>query len=336
MAPDLLEHLRSDPILKPSLVGVDATETAIGRFHVDAFYHVPWGNADDYVDVILDIVNREQIDVVLPGSDQEAIILSSNRELFAAAGAIIVASPPSVLALINDKYRTYETLISSGINVPTHKRVSDVTSLMQGLAAFDYPDQSVIVKPVAGRGGRGLRLLIGNGKEPPSWVGAGARESRLLQLPHQEELHSWFAGAALMIMPMLDAPAYDIDIFAVNGLVKHVLVRQRINPAGIPFTGNRLVTDIETRDYAIAVAQAVGLNGLHDIDLMTDSLGRPALLEVNPRMSGSVSASHAAGFPVVAAAIAELLGISYPMLSPTKDIEIGLISRGVLLHKSYE
>jgi carbamoylphosphate synthase large subunit len=80
----------------------------------------------------------------------------------------------------------------------------------------------------------------------------------------------------------------------------------------------------------------VGLNGLHDIDLMTDSLGRPALLEVNPRMSGSVSASHAAGFPVVAAAIAELLGISYPMLSPTKDIEIGLISRGVLLHKSYE
>ena len=78
------------------------------------------------------------------------------------------------------------------------------------------------------------------------------------------------------------------------------------------------------------------MSGLHDIDLMTDSLGRPCLLEVNPRPSGSVVAAHAAGFPVVAAAIAETLGTPYPLRAPEQDIDVGMAPRAIVMVRNSE
>jgi hypothetical protein len=46
-------------------------------------------------------------------------------------------------------------------------------------------------------------------------------------------------------------------------------------------------------------------------------------------MSGSVVAAHAVGFPIVSAAIAEFLGIPYPIFAPEKNADVGLIPRAV-------
>jgi biotin carboxylase len=74
-----------------------------------------------------------------------------------------------------------------------------------------------------------------------------------------------------------------------------------------------------------------GSSHLHDIDLMTDIEGYPVLLEVNPRMSGSVSAAHIAGYPVVALAIANMLGIAYPFKLPTENKEIKVFTKCVVV-----
>ena len=41
------------------------------------------------------------------------------------------------------------------------------------------------------------------------------------------------------------------------------------------------------------------MSWLYDCDLMLDSKGRPCILEINPRQSGSVSVSVAAGIPLL-------------------------------------
>jgi carbamoylphosphate synthase large subunit len=174
-------------------------------------------------------------------------------------------------------------------------------------------------------------VLVGENDVPPSWIGGGARETRLNQLPTTACMTEWFLAGPLMVMPVLKDPAYDVDIFAVRGKAKYALVRERVNPAGIPFTGNHIIADVSIREYCLKVAEAIGLDGLHDIDLMTDDQGRPALLEINPRMSGSAVAAHVAGFPIVSAAIAEFLGIEYPLVVPKGDIAVSLISRAVIV-----
>lgn len=333
MVPDLMTHLRADPVINPYLVGVDASATAVGRGYADAFHQVPWGEDPKFVDEIARIVAAEKIDLVLPGSDLEAFSLAAGREKISAAGAVVLASPMAVLDLIRDKQATYRALQAAGLRVPEHVSVSNVADLQHALAGFGYPKRTVIVKPVGGRGGRGMRVLVGADEVPVAWIGGGAREKRMEEPASPEEMAGWFDEGVLMVMPLLHAPVHDVDVFAIRGKARAALVRLRFNPAGIPFTGNRIVSDPKIMKYCLEIAEALGLDALHDIDLMTDDQGRPCLLEVNPRPSGSVVAAHVAGFPVMAAAIAETLGQPYPLSAPTRDIDVGMVPRAILMVK---
>lgn len=331
MVPDLLTHLRGDPVLKPYLVGVDASPNAAGRAYADAFYQVPWGEDATYVDEVARIVAAEKVDLVLPGSDPEAFSLAAGRDRIAAAGAVVLVSPVAVLDLIRDKQATYRALQAAGLRVPEHVCVTSVDDLRSAISGFGYPRRSVIVKPVAGRGGRGMRVLVGSDEAPAAWIGGGAREKRVANLAKPEEMNEWLADGTLMVMPLLHAPVHDVDVFAIHGKARAALVRRRFNPAGIPFTGNRIVSDPAIMKYCLEIAEALGLDALHDIDLMTDDQGRPCLLEVNPRPSGSVVAAHVAGFPIMASAIAETLGTPYPLQAPVRDIDVGMTPRAILM-----
>lgn len=329
MVPALFTSLRQDPILQPYLVGVDVSADAKGRHYVDAFHQVPWATDAGYAERLLQVATMERVDVILPGSDQEAFRLAKMRAEFERVNVKVLASPIDVLNLICDKSATYASLKSAGLRVPEYACVGNANDLAYTLRDFGYPVRNVIVKPIAGRGGRGMRLLVGKDLAPAQWIGAGAREQRFDSEIDVSEQQEWFDDGELMVMPMMNAPAYDVDVFAHRGEARAALVRRRFNPAGIPFTGNRIVSDPVVMRYCLDIAEALGLDALHDIDLLTDAAGCPCLLEVNPRPSGSVVAAHAVGFPIVAAAVAETMGIPYPIHPPMRDIDVGLIPSAV-------
>ena len=64
------------------------------------------------------------------------------------------------------------------------------------------------------------------------------------------------------------------------------------------------------------------LDGLHDIDLMTNSDGEPCVIEVNPRYSGSIAASLTAGVPLIDIAIFSMLGEVIPNFFLESDVTI--------------
>lgn len=325
MVPALFSSLRQDSALRARVVGVDVNADAGGRHYADAFHVVPWATEAGYVERLAQVAAMEKVDVILPGSDPESFCLARARDVFDGIGVKVLASPTEVLDLIRDKSATYAALKAVGIRVPEYACVDNPDDLAHALRSFGYPERDVIVKPVAGRGGRGMRLLVGKGQAPAAWIGAGAREQRFETSVDADDRQGWFEDGTLMVMPLMNAPAYDVDVLAQRGRAKAALVRRRFNPAGIPFTGNRIVSDPVVMRYCLEIAEALGLDALHDIDLLTDDQARPCLLEVNPRPSGSVVAAHAAGFPIVAAAVAEVLGISYPIRAPERDIDVGMV-----------
>ncbi len=325
MMPALFTSLRQDAVLRAYLVAVDVNADAKGGRYADVFHQVPWATDPEYVNRILKISLMERVDIVIPGSDIEAYCLADARKRFDQIGVKLLASPADVLNLIRNKSATYATLNSVGIRVPEYACVANTQDLVKALSSFGYPEKNVVVKPVNGRGGRGMRLLTGNGLPPPKWIGGGAREKRIDTEINAENCHGWFEDGMLMVMPMMNEPAYDVDVFIHHGIAKAVLARRRLNPAGIPFTGNRIVSDPPLLHYCLEIAEALGLNALHDIDLLTDENGHPCLLEVNPRPSGSVAAAHAAGYPIMAVAVAETLNIPYPIVAPIKEIDLGVV-----------
>lgn len=322
LVPAALRMLRQSPRFDYRLVGVNATPAPLAAQFLDAFRQAPKGDDPAYAQAVLDIVEQEKVEVLLPWSDAEAEAMSGLAGELAARGARAMVSSPACLARIADKRVTYDNLRAAGLPAPEYTAVRDAASLRAAAAAYGHPGRTVVVKPSRGRGGRGLFVLLGQ-DNPPDWLGAGQREKRLRPEDLDDaRVDSFFAfGRELLVMPCLGVPAYDADVVAL-GREPAVLVRRRHNPTGIPFIGNTLVADPEVLGYCRTVARVLGLEALHDIDLMAGEDGKPVVLEVNPRPSGSLPASMAAGFPVLDWAVDRALGGDPAVSGPGRDLDV--------------
>jgi len=320
-APVLLDCLRKSSIFSYYLFGVDSNSPGNSKPFLENFYQVPEGSDVKYIEKIIDIVRQEKINFVIPGSDQEAVTISKNKKQFTDLGVVPIVSNVDVLDLITDKYKTYKKLEENGVRVPEYKLVNSTEELKSAIYAFGYPSVTVICKPTDGRGGRGLYVFEGI-DEPPAWLGEGQREKRIPTQDMTDDLLSQVIQGDVLVMPALSAPAYDADVVVNKGKTKLVVVRERVNPAGIPFKGNKVHADKLMTDYCYDIATILGLDGIHDIDLMTNKSGEPCVIEVNPRPSGSMAASLIAGIPVIDIAILALQGKSIPDIQLEADIII--------------
>ena len=321
--PSLIKCLKNSGNFNYILVGVDSVSAGKSIDILDSYYQVPNGSDAEYHDKLLEIALKERVDFILPGSDEEALSISKNINKFNDSGITAIVSNIDTLELISNKLETYEVLSKHGLRIPEYEVVNSIEEIKKSLGKYQYPQKTVISKPSNGRGGRGLHVFKGE-DAPPSWLGSGMRESRVDKEEFTDELLKKAVYKDGLVMPVLTVPAYDVDIMAVEGNVKIVVVRERINPSGIPFQGNKIIHNKAIEEYCVEIARILNLDGLHDIDLMTNSEGEPCIVEVNPRPSGSLAASLTAGIPVIDIAILALLGEKVPNMCIKSDITVSI------------
>src|SRR6266545_8381718 len=104
----LLRALRTNGERGVRIVGVDMSPQAVGRHFCDRFYVVPPGRDPGFVDAVLDIVRRENIDAVLPQSSSDLLGLAEARERF--IGTTVLVSAPETIRVANDKALAYGML----------------------------------------------------------------------------------------------------------------------------------------------------------------------------------------------------------------------------------
>ena len=76
----LLHALRRNGERDLRLVGTDMSERSVGRHLCDAFHIVPAGSDPGFPDAMLDVVERERADVVLPQSSFDLEGLAAHRD----------------------------------------------------------------------------------------------------------------------------------------------------------------------------------------------------------------------------------------------------------------
>lgn len=261
----------------------------------DSFDVVPFGSDKEYADQVKKVVKLRRLDFLIPWSDEEAISLSRHVTDFEEIGCKVLVSPWQVLEQIIDKAHVYEKMKKFNLRVPEYCIAKSYSEIELSMKKFGFPDRAVVVKPTVGRGGRGVNIYSGN-LSLEDWIGSGRRE-KIHHLPKRADFLEEFQ-CSYIVMPVLRAPVFDVDVFRFFGDVHCCYIRERINPAGVPYKGVKLRCDQDLKQYAKTIADLFELGSLHDIDIMTDDQGRPVLLEINPRPSGSIASLQSFGVPV--------------------------------------
>lgn len=125
------------------IVGVNISKVSAGNYLCDAVYEVPYSYDPTYIEVMKELVTRENVGLIIPSTDYESYYLGASRETFACA---VACSPAWITKFCLDKYLNFQEF--SQYNIPF------ATSILPS----DYKGEfdKYVVKPREGRGSRNI------------------------------------------------------------------------------------------------------------------------------------------------------------------------------------
>ncbi|WP_460140001.1 ATP-grasp domain-containing protein [Pseudomonas sp. S2_E01] len=268
----LLKSLRAaDPSVR--LVGTDIYEDAVGRGWSDVFEQAPLTSAPEYGQWLGNALARHQVDLLIPGIEQDIHWLSDNRALLATFDCRIVLNNQNLIELSRDKWAMDQALVALGdpSRIPT-LLTGDFHSLK---AALGLP---FLLKPRRSYASKGL-----------VWV----REERDFT-PHAALL-----GEHLMAQPIIGSAADEFTVAAFGdgeGDAGPIITfRRRLASDGS--TAKAWVEQHDSLDQAvIRLCQAFKPAGPTNLQFRRGRDGTWRLLEINPRISSTSSIRRAFGY----------------------------------------
>ena len=125
------------------IIGTGIEEFSGGNHLCDTYYKLPYSYLDSYINEMLEIVKKENVELILPSTDYETFFLSKNKGLF---NCEIVVSEVKTCETYLDKYLTY--LHHEKHHIPFAKCFLP--------SQYKKEFANCIAKPRKGRGSRGL------------------------------------------------------------------------------------------------------------------------------------------------------------------------------------
>ncbi|NIM17051.1 MAG: ATP-grasp domain-containing protein [Candidatus Aminicenantes bacterium] len=133
----------------------DCDPTAPTLFTADKKFIVPRILEDParYIDALMEIVKKENINVVIPLIDTELTTLAKAKDTFSQHHAVVLISEPNNVEIAFDKYRTYLFFKETGLLTPETRLVGEIMEKDEDLDKSFFP---ALLKPRFGSAGKGI------------------------------------------------------------------------------------------------------------------------------------------------------------------------------------
>ncbi|MCM1251748.1 MAG: ATP-grasp domain-containing protein [Clostridium sp.] len=267
----IVQYFKKEAGADGKVVATDCSNLAPAVYDADKFYLVPRITAPGYLEHILDICRKEQIDGVFSLIDPELSLLAKEKDRFLEIGATPIISPYDLVETCFDKYKMYQMLC--GMQIPTGKCYVEKEKFYQAVekGEISYP---VFVKPV--KGSASININKVNSKE----------EIELLFTLYDD----------LMIQEYMDGQEYGADVYIdmISGKCTSIFVKKKIKmragetDKSVSFKDEKLFSMLEN------FVEKCGFLGMIDIDIF-DIGGTYYISEVNPRFGGGYPHAYACG-----------------------------------------
>jgi carbamoyl-phosphate synthase large subunit len=253
------------------VVALDGEVLAAGLYATRTSYLIPYANAPDYVDRLLEICKKEDCKILFPGLDAELSALSKNRQRFEDSGIKVIVSSPDVIKTGDDKYETYRRLSSANIEVPKTVDMSE------------YGNEATLPLPLPFV----LKKRVG-----------GARSKDVYIIDSQDKFQSILATnidlSEFVAQEYIEGEEYTCGTVNLDGNCYGVIVMSRILRDGDTykcFTVNEPVIE----KYVRRIVSEIKPFGACNIQLRVKD-SKPYVFEINARCSGTTAARALCGF----------------------------------------
>jgi carbamoyl-phosphate synthase large subunit len=247
-----------------SVIVTDVNPLSPTVYVADRSYPAPLSTDPSYLETILGICRTERVGLVIPTIDDELAVFASAVPMFASAGVRVAVSPAAAIETCNDKHATWQRLAGRGLPVAETFRPEDLPA---------DPTFPMFIKPRLGRGGVGAYPV---------------RDAREL------DFFLSYVGDPVL-QPYLSGTEFTIDVLSdFDGQVIASVPRERVViRAGVVDRG-RTVLDAGLIELGRATAEELGAIGAINVQCRVVD-GQPTIFEINPRFSGGVPLTIAAG-----------------------------------------
>lgn len=254
-----------------NVICTDMSNLAPSIYEADKFYIVPRMSDPNYLDMILDICQREKIDGVLSLIDPELSLLADNKDKFASIGTTIIGSSYELCERSLDKMQMFNWLVEHGYNCARSWMDKEEFYKEVEAGEVSYP---VFVKPYRGSASISISKVYD-------------KETVELLFAHEDDL---------MIQEYLNGQEIGADVYIdlISGKVVSIFTKKKLKmragetDKAVSFKDPELFALIER------FVNEAGYRGQIDIDIF-EIEGKYYISEVNPRFGGGYPHAYESG-----------------------------------------
>lgn len=286
-AAGIIKCLRQESTFR--IIVADAIEEVVGKHLGDQFEKIPKATAPDFIDVVLSICKKNDVQIILPLVTKELLPFAVRKNEFEEHGIKVLVSTQSSLDIANDKGKLYEFLQWRGIAVPAFKIIENVDQFKNAVIELGYPQKQLCFKPCVANGSRGFRVLTEKINDLDLLLNYKP-DSTFINLKNAIAILSSGEFQQIIVAEYLPGDEYSVDCLAKYGesiIVVPRLRKKMIN--GISVEGE-IVKETEIINYCQQIIKELQLHGNIGIQVKKSETGDFLILEINPRVQGTISA----------------------------------------------
>lgn len=253
------------------VVATDMSDLAPAIYEADKFYIVPRITDPTYIDSLLDICKKENIDCLLALIDPELSLISENREKFIEIGVTPIISDYNQVELAFDKYEMYKYLSTNGYKCA--KSYIDKNEFYKDLEKgnIDFP---VFVKPYKGS--------------------ASININKVNSIEEIETLFDVYND--LLIQEFLDGQEIGADVYIdpISNKVVSIFTKEKIKMRAGETDKARSFKDDKLFELIKELVEKIGYKYMIDMDIFRVG-DEYYISEINPRFGGGYPHAYESG-----------------------------------------
>lgn len=319
-APGIIKCLKKNGERKITVIGGDMGADLSNRFLVDRFYQIPSAKAADYVQKVVEICEKEKVDILIPQMSAELSPYLEHIELFERVGTTVSMTLNENVNIANNKLKLFQFLTRCGVSVPRYECVYSIREFDDAIVRLGYPERPVCVKMTESSGSRGVRIIDDKKSrfdlfalEKPASLYISLKDMRTVLLEPEQ-------FPELLLMQYLPGDEYSVDLLADKGKILYIAGRR--NPVVLMSIPQETIIEKNEQAYEIAnqVVSNLHLDGNIGLDFIFDDDGNAQLIEVNPRLDATIALFAAAGLNFPYLRVKQLLREPLPKV----DVQYGV------------